>query len=159
MLVWGRVYVTIFNDVTHRFFLVVQFHHPLAGHCSGCGAANCLRYFRWCWWKENLGKTNLRKKWKPFLVGGWATHLKNMSQNGNLPQIGVKIKNIWNHHLVLETIFDYSFQVSTIGFLPRKKNVNRFGFLVVLSFNILACQNDLWEGKKNTPSPTINTWK
>ena len=28
------------------------------------------------------------------------THLKNMSQIGNLPQVGVKIKNIWNHHLV-----------------------------------------------------------
>ena len=23
-----------------------------------------------------------------------------ISQNGNLPQIGVKMKNIWNHHLV-----------------------------------------------------------
>ena len=29
-----------------------------------------------------------------------STHLKNIGQNGNLPQIGVKIKNIWNHHLV-----------------------------------------------------------
>ncbi len=29
-----------------------------------------------------------------------STHLKNISQNWNLPQIGVKIKNIWNHHLV-----------------------------------------------------------
>ena len=29
-----------------------------------------------------------------------STHLKNISQNGNPPQIGVKIKNIWNHHLV-----------------------------------------------------------
>ncbi len=28
-----------------------------------------------------------------------STHLKNISQNGNLPQVGVKIKNIWNHHL------------------------------------------------------------
>ncbi len=28
-----------------------------------------------------------------------STHLKNISQNGNLPQIGMKIKNIWNHHL------------------------------------------------------------
>ena len=27
------------------------------------------------------------------------TPLKNMSQNGNLPQIGMKIKNLWNHHL------------------------------------------------------------
>ena len=26
-------------------------------------------------------------------------HLKNISQNGILPQAGVKIKNIWNHHL------------------------------------------------------------
>ena len=34
------------------------------------------------------------------LVGG-STHLKNMSQNGNLPQIGMKIKNLWNHHLVI----------------------------------------------------------
>ena len=29
------------------------------------------------------------------------THLKNINQIGNLPQIGVKIKNIWKHHLVL----------------------------------------------------------
>ena len=28
-----------------------------------------------------------------------STHLKNISENGNLPQIGMKIKNIWNHHL------------------------------------------------------------
>ncbi len=26
-----------------------------------------------------------------------STHLKNISQKGNLPQIGVKIKNVWNH--------------------------------------------------------------
>ena len=30
-----------------------------------------------------------------------STHLKNISQNGNLPQMGVKIKNIWNHHLAM----------------------------------------------------------
>ena len=30
-----------------------------------------------------------------------STPLKNISQHGNLPQIGVKIKNIWNHHLVV----------------------------------------------------------
>ena len=29
-----------------------------------------------------------------------ATHLKNISQNGNLPQVGVKVENIPNHHLV-----------------------------------------------------------
>ena len=33
----------------------------------------------------------------PWLVGGFnrSTHLKNMSQHGNLPQIGMNIKNIW----------------------------------------------------------------
>ena len=34
------------------------------------------------------------------------TPLKNISQNGNLPQIGVKIENIWNHQLGLEDTFD-----------------------------------------------------
>ena len=28
-----------------------------------------------------------------------STHLKNISQLGSLPQVGVKIKNIWNRHL------------------------------------------------------------
>ena len=27
-----------------------------------------------------------------------STPSKNISQNGNLPQIGMKIKNVWNHH-------------------------------------------------------------
>ena len=30
-----------------------------------------------------------------------STHLKNNSQNGTLPQIGMNIKNVWNHHLVI----------------------------------------------------------
>ncbi len=29
-----------------------------------------------------------------------STHLKNISQIGSFPQIGTKIKNIWNHHPV-----------------------------------------------------------
>ena len=34
-----------------------------------------------------------------------STHLKNISQIGNLPQVGMKIKNISNHHLeILENI-------------------------------------------------------
>ena len=32
------------------------------------------------------------------LVGGF-NPFENISQNGNLPHIGVKIKDIWNHHL------------------------------------------------------------
>ena len=43
-------------------------------------------------WSETNGLTSC---W--FQV---STHLKNMSQIGPFPQVGVKIKNIWNHHLV-----------------------------------------------------------
>ncbi len=31
-----------------------------------------------------------------------STHLKNISQIGSFSQVGVKIKNIWNHHLVMK---------------------------------------------------------
>ena len=42
-----------------------------------------------------------------------STHLKKISQNGNLPQIEVKIKDVWNHHLVKPQI-SYN---GSIGFL------------------------------------------
>ena len=36
----------------------------------------------------------------PDLVGGWTNPFEKYArQIGNLPQVGVKIKNIWNHHL------------------------------------------------------------
>ena len=41
-----------------------------------------------------------------------STHLKNISQNGNLPQIGANTKNVWNHHP--DKIFDnccYSYRL------------------------------------------------
>ena len=41
---------------------------------------------------------------KKYLVGGWTTHLKNMSQNGFIfPKFGVKIKKKWNHRLDTES--------------------------------------------------------
>ena len=39
---------------------------------------------------------------KELKIQNWlvvSNHLKNISQTGNLPQIGVNIKHIWNHHL------------------------------------------------------------
>ena len=33
------------------------------------------------------------------------THLKNINQNGSFLQVGVKIKHIWNHHLVMFALF------------------------------------------------------
>ena len=51
------------------------------------------------------------------------THLKN-SQNGNLLQIGMNIKSIWNHHLAFITTMDpkiYIF-VSSPNYLSFKKS-------------------------------------
>ena len=52
------------------------------------------------WYSQGLRNKHheekFEKKKHPWLVV--STHLKNMGQNGNLPQIGVKIKNHWNHH-------------------------------------------------------------
>ena len=43
-----------------------------------------------------------------------STHLKNNSQIGSFPQVRMKIKNIWNHHLesriILNTRFDLNGQ-------------------------------------------------
>ena len=50
----------------------------------------------------------LKQLWYPLTQGGprlqgnWlvvSTPLKNISQIGSFPQVGVKIKNTWNHHL------------------------------------------------------------
>jgi len=47
---------------------------------------------RWCR-KRKLESEDSNPSW---LVV--STHLNNFSQIGNLPQIGMNIKNLWNHH-------------------------------------------------------------
>ena len=50
--------------------------------------------------KESFGdRKNLLKSFEYWWVV--LTALQNISQIGNLPQVGVKIKNLWNHHLGL----------------------------------------------------------
>ena len=39
-----------------------------------------------------------------------SSHLKNISQIGSFPQVGVKIKNIWNHHPVQNTMASHFLQ-------------------------------------------------
>ena len=60
-----------------------------------------------------------------FLVGGF-NPLENISQIGNLPQIGVKIKNIWNHHQVFALEASHSFsQASSMVYTPLLISINR----------------------------------
>ena len=60
------------------------------------GFAESLTIKTWCL-LFNFLESKIPKKTEFWLVV--SIHLKNISQNGNLPQIGVKIRNISNHHL------------------------------------------------------------
>ena len=44
----------------------------------------------------------IQTSWKHVLVGGFNLSESYISQTGSFPQVGVKIRNIWNHHLVFE---------------------------------------------------------
>ena len=52
-----------------------------------------------------------------------STHLKNIRQSGNLPQVGVNIKNIWNHHLAN---FFYQMVGFSCLFFPTKKRFKTY---------------------------------
>ena len=67
----------------------------LEGLTSGwiCKASRPRRHLKWLHWNY----------WAGFSLVVSA-QLKNISQNGNLPQIEVKIKNMRNHHLVIELV-------------------------------------------------------
>ena len=45
--------------------------------------------------------SNPQKKSPTYRKSQSLAHLKNISQLESFPQVGVKIKNIWNHHLVM----------------------------------------------------------
>ena len=77
---------------------------------------------KWLWWEQGFladlfvqsvgppvspgtkggifkNEASLEKELFLWLVA--STHLKNISQNGSSPQVGVKMKNVRNHHVVL----------------------------------------------------------
>ena len=62
--------------------------------------------------RESVSSTLLKHS-HDYPVGGFLTPLKNIRQNGNLPQIGVKIKNIlkppssypFHQHLTVTCVF------------------------------------------------------
>ena len=86
-----------------------------------------------------------------------STHLKNISQIGNLPQIEVKIKNLWNHHLVLlpHTLQDFH---------PYQASATLKGFTSIKRSNASFCTPGIWEisQKKGASAPsnvtTLAVW-
>ena len=51
-----------------------------------------------------------------------STHLKNISQIGSFPQVGVKIKTVWNHHLAH---YSQSFSAGFLNHQQYRKRENR----------------------------------
>ena len=94
--------------------------------------------------KNNASKAS--KQVKPSLVGGFDPSEKYYSQNGNLPQIGLKIKNIWNHH---PDQFWGDF-----GFTPPPKKMDSVSF----SFGSTAMNNHHLPQKPMEFFPAKNPW-
>ena len=85
-----------------------------------------------------------------------STHPKNISQNGNLPQIGVKIKNIWNHHLGIlhfNSTFIGLFTSSVIPSCLHAGKIRRKGW-----WQSRYTQNDWERVKQGVITHTIHVW-
>ena len=100
-------------------------------HCY-VSLPECVSLQKANWWFQvlsdlHLGFLNPGNGWKMLEKRYWlvvSTHLKNISQIGLFPQVGLKIKTIWNHHPGYIYIYRY---VST-------KNVPKIGIAKNLAF-------------------------
>ena len=74
---------------------------PAINHSSGqCTKAKAVAEIRMQPKVAKKWRPN-RRSWKQRQSSSWLNQpqLKNISQIGSFPQVGVKIKDIWNHHL------------------------------------------------------------
>ena len=116
--IWTHKWYTTVS-LKHRIISVLNFVLPsprISYNFPGffaIGNRTCINKIPQSWWE--VGDFFVKKKMETslstllgksshlvsvvnlFVV---STHLKNISQIGNVPQIGVKIKRVWNHHLV-----------------------------------------------------------
>ena len=101
-----RTIVVFLRNITS--FTTSTSEHHKAPICSASGSFICLA------WKLRLIEDyggHWKKNTSTCKSGSWLvvlTYLKNISQIGNLLQIGVKIKNNWNHHLWFNVTFQQS---------------------------------------------------
>ena len=66
---------------------------------------------------KNIKKINLNKQKNHCWLVVEPTHLKNISQNGNLPQVGMNIKNVW----VATTQKNFELEVRLLWSLKKNK--------------------------------------
>ena len=97
------------KEVNFRFWSYIDFH-------GGAEASDSMRESRMlrpvtsfrrffcCKAKSMLKHLGVLAKWfqSTNLVGGWTNPSEKYArQIGSFPQVGVKISNVWNHHLVM----------------------------------------------------------
>ena len=80
-------FVWIACMMSGRFVKIQNSLQPVSGCIAG----------RFCWIQGS--------QWHNFLVGAFNPFQNIIRQSVNLPQIGVNIKNIWNHHLVFKCFY------------------------------------------------------
>ena len=56
-----------------------------------------------------------------------STHLKNISQIGSFPQVGMKIRNIWNHHLLKISFHDFTWLDNQDSPTPKRPRFRQLG--------------------------------
>ena len=104
--------------------------------------------FFWNSWPAKLSKfVHINLTGKPG-IHHWlvvSTHLKHISQIGSFPQVGMKMKNIWNHHPDHESTNE-----------STNESIRK---LVSTCFTILRPKrNEISEGFSVFPPPKTNGW-
>ena len=99
----------------------------MAASAAAATAASAASSWRW---REIRGKGG-----ESWLVGGWTNQSEKYDrQNGNLPQIGVKIKHIWNHHR--DEIFTYTSYTVSVFWWRSSSSTNlhqiRLSWLIIM---------------------------
>ena len=86
-------------------------------------------------------KVNLRSTHKQhadlYIRGGFTQFEKYARQNGNLPQIGVKIKNIWNHQSVCVCVYVPPFDKKGEKKYTHSKKAFATCYVLVFSFGLM----------------------
>ena len=88
---------SILQGVFKVFFVVREFKLRVKGF-----GGTWKHEVPWLMGLKHQGENHIFCKVNDFLVGGWTDPFEKYArQIGSFPQVGVKIKNIWNHHRAL----------------------------------------------------------
>lgn len=92
-----------------------------------------------------------------YLVGGFNPSGKNISQIGNLCQVGVKTNNIWNHHLVVLPLYVSTTKITVELCISRIITILHVRVTIWLS--IIVVFSSKWSNKGHMLSAQVSTFK